>query len=211
MSIKVIYEDNHLLCVDKPSEVVTQPSKDHEDSLETRAKTYIKESCNKKGDVFLHAVHRLDKEVSGIVIFAKTSKALSRMQQIIRERKMKKIYLAWVEGDFPFWEGECEDYLLKMEHHCIVSTEQNPLAKLARLTYKKKCYENDASLLEIDLDTGRYHQIRAQLSHRGFPIIGDLKYGSKSPFSKQGIMLKHAICSFYHPVKETLIELKAFF
>lgn len=206
MSVWVLFEDNHLLIVDKPAGLVTQPSKEHSDSMETRAKVYLKEKYQKPGDVFLHAVHRLDKEVAGIVIFAKTSKALSRMNLLIREGKLLKIYRAKVEGIFLRKEGRLSDFLVKHSHYAAVASVKNEQAKESVLSYKVLSKHPDGSLLEIELDTGRYHQIRAQMSARGHPIIGDRKYGSKTSYADGHIDLQHVRVAFEHPVHKTSVN-----
>lgn len=205
--MKILYEDNHLLILHKPASLVTQPCDDHQDSLEQRAKAYIKEKYQKKGEVFLHAIHRLDKEVEGIVIFAKTSKALSRMNEMLREKKVKKIYQARVEGAFFDEEGCLEHSIMKKERHSSV-TIKSEKGKKGTLSYKLLERSSKTSLLEICLLTGRYHQIRAQLSFVGHPILGDTKYGSVQSYEKGAIALKHVYCSFIHPTKNVLVEIQ---
>lgn len=210
MSVYVLFEDNHLLIIDKPSGLPTQPSLEHKDSLETRAKAYIKEKYQKKGEVFLGAVHRLDKEVAGIVIFAKTSKALSRMQCLLREKKLEKIYQAKVQGHLAIKENRLCDFLVKKPHHAVVSYKGDPEAKESVLYYKVLREEKNTSLLEIQLESGRYHQIRVQLSHLGHPVLGDIKYGSTITYPDFHIELKHTRVSFEHPVQKTIIVVQSY-
>ncbi len=199
---KVIYEDNHLLVVEKPAGLLTQPAPNQPESLESWAKQWIKETHQKPGNVFLHAVHRLDKPVSGLVLFAKTSKALERLNASVRAKEFQKTYAALVEGELTTGTTLVH-YLLHSEHHAQVVVKNHPQAKEARLSYKLLELRKHTSLIEIDLETGRYHQIRLQLSHVGHPIIGDTKYGSRMSF--EGIALHHTRLQITHPVtKESL-------
>ena len=184
----VLFEDNHLLAIDKPEGMITQATDGHGVSLEEIAKDYLKEKYQKPGNVYLHACHRLDKPVSGIVIFAKTSKALSRMNEVIRERDVEKIYLTRLSH--PLKESG------KLEHRLIhddFKAKEDPSGKVSTLSYKH--VQDD--LYEIALETGRYHQIRIQLSLAGAPIIGDDKYGGK-PADR--LYLHHSRFSFPHPI-----------
>lgn len=196
--MKVIYEDNHLLAVFKPAGLLTQPSPVENESLEVQAKAWIKDKYQKPGQVFLHAVHRLDRPVSGIVLFAKTSKALSRLNEAIRAKDCEKIYHAEVEGKLPSKEGVLENYL---EHSDFEAVEKSS-GKLSRLHYKVLAN----GVVEINLETGRYHQIRAQLSLAGCPIVGDLKYGAKTRFPT-GIALTHVRMTITHPITKERLTL----
>ena len=177
--MEILYEDNHLFIVNKPAGLLTQPTKQEPDSLETRAKQWIKEAAKKPGNVFLHAIHRLDRPVSGIIAFAKTQKALERLNEASREKQTVKHYLALIEGAPKSNVGALEHNLIHDDYRAAV----HPAGKHARLTYKvlekmpRKC------LIEVFLETGRYHQIRAQFAYIGCPILGDTKYGSTNPFS----------------------------
>jgi 23S rRNA pseudouridine1911/1915/1917 synthase len=208
-SPRILYEDNHLLVVDKPAGLLTQPSGTSQDSLESWAKNYIKEKYQKPGNVFLEAVHRLDKPVSGIVVFAKTSKALSRLQEAMRSKSCRKIYEALVENLPPQQEGILEHYLIHDDYQASVVAKSVAGAKLCRLHYR--VLEGGAPYikLEIELETGRYHQIRAQLSAIGCPIVGDVKYGSKSEFEGSKIALKHVKMELPHPVTQVKLILTA--
>ncbi len=191
----VLFEDNHLLAVNKPEGLLTQPNGTSEMSLELLAKEYIKEKYKKPGNVFLHAVHRLDKPVSGIVLFAKTQKALSRLNEMMRNREGEKIYLAKVEHDLP--PGFILEHKLSHDEYKAV---EDSSGKLCRLLYKKI----SDGLYEITLETGRYHQIRAQLSLAKSPIVGDTKYGGKAA---DRLYLHHTRFSFNHPVGGHKVEI----
>ncbi|HPE85652.1 MAG: RluA family pseudouridine synthase [Chlamydiia bacterium] len=189
-SVNVLFEDNHLLIVEKPAGVLTQGNQ-NEDGLEELLRQKHR---------FLHCVHRLDKPVSGIVVFAKSSKALSRLNVSQRESLWTKKYLARVEGRLS-GSGTLKHHLIHGDHRA----EIHPEGKLSILDYTV-LEEGDTTLLEITLRTGRYHQIRAQLSAIGHPILGDHKYGSQS--AAQAIALHHSFLSFPHPVKPELITIQ---
>lgn len=198
--LEILYVDNHQLVVNKPAGLLTQPSGTEEDSLEAQAKAWIKQEYQKPGNVFLHAVHRLDKPVSGIVLFARTSKALSRLQECMRNKQTRKVYIALVEGVLKESEGTLEHYLVHDEHCATVSHSKDPSAKYARLQYKVLERQKDHTRVEVVLDTGRYHQIRAQFSAIGHPILGDKKYGSQQPFQEGCIALRHTHFEIPHPI-----------
>lgn len=205
-SLDILYADNHVVVVKKPSGIPTQ-SEDGP-SVEKEARLWAKQYFSKPGEVFLYAVHRLDKPVSGILLLAKTSKALERLHRFFREKRMKKTYRALVEGVLMQEEGVLEDYLRQEEFRAVLSSSADPKAKLCRLSYKvlERC--PFATLVEIDLDTGRYHQIRAQFSHLGHPIVGDLKYGA-SYMGNQRIALHHQKMEFPHPITKELLLFEA--
>lgn len=205
----ILYHDNHLLAVCKSGGIICQASNEHPHSLEDEAKAWVKKACNKPGAVFLHVVHRLDLPVSGIVMMAKTDKALSRMMQAVREKQTKKRYLAVVEGVMPQDEMQLQHWLLHEQFRARVVKEGTKEAKQARLTCRVLERSKTHSLVEIELETGRYHQIRAQLSAIGFPIVGDVRYGAKTEFGAQQIALHHWKFVFMHPVKKEVIELCA--
>lgn len=189
--MEVIYEDNHILIAHKPEGIPTQ-----EGGLEEQAKAWIKDKYKKPGAVFLHPVHRLDKVASGLVLFARTSKALSRLQAQMREQKIKKTYIAYVEGTPTPAEATLEHFLEHGNHKAIVS----PGGKRSLLYYRILETVKGISKLEINLITGRYHQIRAQLAAIGHPIVGDIKYGSRLAHTGPGIALQHVTLEFSHPV-----------
>jgi 23S rRNA pseudouridine1911/1915/1917 synthase len=200
MPISILYEDNHLLVLSKPSGLLTQPSPTCSESLENQAKAFIKERDCKKGNVFLHAIHRLDSHASGIVLFAKSQKALSRLTSAIREHQFQKEYVALVYGNKPPEPGPIITYLHHGDHRAEIVPQSHPLAKRSELTIIScQKHAHNQWRVHITLITGRYHQIRAQLSAIGYPIIGDSKYGSTIPFTEHGIALHHSHLSFPHP------------
>lgn len=204
---EIVYVDNHILVVDKPQGLLTQPTHLDEDSVEIRAKAWVKERYNKPGAVFLHPVHRLDKPVGGLVVCARTSKALSRLNASIREKEWKKVYRARHEGEMPMKEGVLAGYLRHGSFRAECSSEGDPEAKWAQLSYRVV----GKGLVEIELDTGRYHQIRAQMAYVGCPIVGDVKYGSRFPRERSAIELYHVQLSFRHPVTREEMTLKSHF
>ena len=182
-NLKVIYEDNHILVVEKPPNIPSQSDKTNDINMLTICKKYIKEKYNKPGTVYLGLVHRLDRPVGGIMIFAKTSKAASRLSNQVREKIFKKKYLAVVDGKPENKTGILEDYLYKDERNNIskVVNKDKKNAKYAKLEYELIVYDEvkNLSLLSINLYTGRHHQIRVQLSNFGHSIFGDQKYGTR--------------------------------
>ncbi len=182
-NLKVIYEDNHILVVEKPPNIPSQSDKTNDINMLTICKKYIKEKYNKPGNVYLGLVHRLDRPVGGIMIFAKTSKAASRLSNQVREKIFKKKYLAVVDGKPENKTGILEDYLYKDERNNIskVVNKDKKNAKYAKLEYELIVYDEvkNLSLLSINLYTGRHHQIRVQLSNFGHSIFGDQKYGTR--------------------------------
>lgn len=207
--MNVLYEDNHIIAVNKPAGLLTQPTDIQNDSLEVRLKAWLKEKYNKPGNVFLGILHRLDRPVSGIVVFAKTSKALSRLNEAMRERTMHKTYIALVEGTPQKEEEVLEHYLRHDDYRAEICRKGDNGAKLARLRYKTLEKRAKNTLLEVKLETGRYHQIRAQLAAIGCPIVGDGKYGSKTKFQNDTIALHHAHMELTHPVTHAAIILDA--
>lgn len=208
MNLDVLYHDNQMLAVNKPAGLLTQPSGTDKDNLEDSAKVYIKEVKGKPGNVFLHAVHRLDQVVSGIVLFACTDKALSRLNADMRAHRFTKIYHAVVSGTPPQPEGSLHHFLIHDDYRAEVAKEGDPDARECLLDYKVLKQSGGKSLLKIQLHTGRYHQIRAQLAETGCPIVGDEKYGSKIKLPGGAIALHHARLTVIHPVSkaETVIE-----
>lgn len=206
---EILYLDNHLLVADKPAGMITQPNETDQLSLEDWCKQKVKKRYNKPGAVFLHALHRLDKPVSGLVLFARTSKALSRLNVSMRNKKVKKTYLAIVEGSVKSEEGTLEHYLIHGDFQAELSSKQNPKAKLARLHYRVIKRDLKHTWLEIDLDTGRYHQIRIQFAASGHPIVGDLKYGSQESLPGGVVALQHYRFQFPHPITSELLTIEA--
>ena len=197
---EILFVDNHLLAANKPPGLVTQPSGAHADSLEDRLKAWAKEEFAKEGKVFLEAVHRIDRPVSGVVLFARTSKALSRLNASQRAGDCAKIYLAVVAGRPLRPEGRLEDALVHDSHRARVVPPDDPQGKLAVLEYELLESRGGQSLLRIRLLTGRYHQIRAQLARAGCPIAGDALYGSRAPMAPHTIALHHRELRVPHPV-----------
>lgn len=208
-SIEPLFEDNHLLILNKPAGLLTQPSGTDQDSLEQQAKAWIKATYHKQGNVFLEAVHRLDKPVSGIVVFCKTSKALSRLNAAMRSKQTHKIYWALVEGAPPAEEGELEHCILHDDFHARIVPRDNPEGKMARLRYRVLERSKQRTLVEIELETGRYHQIRLQMSAIGCPIWGDRKYGSQSEYASGSIALHHRCLTLPHPVTHACLVIEA--
>lgn len=181
--LKILFEDNHIIVVEKLPNIPSQSDKTGDIDMLTLVKEYIREKYNKPGNVYLGLVHRLDRPVGGVMIFAKTSKAASRLSNQVREKKFKKVYLAVVDGKFENKNGELIDYLYKDERNNVskVVKKEKKNAKEARLDYEVIKYDEikNLSLVKIDLHTGRHHQIRVQLSNFGHSIFGDQKYGTR--------------------------------
>ena len=209
--LNVIYEDNHIIVVEKQPNIPSQADKTEDIDMLTIIKEYIKEKYNKPGNVYLGLVHRLDRPVGGVMVFAKTSKAASRLSDQVREKIFKKKYLAVVDGRFEQSKGILEDYLYKDERNNIskVVKEGTKNSKLAILDYEVLKYDEELNLsvLKIKLHTGRHHQIRVQLSSRNHSIYGDQKYGGRG-HGKQIALWAYNL-KFYHPITNELMEFKA--
>ncbi len=181
--LKILYEDNHIIVVEKPPNVPSQADKTTDEDMLTIIKRYIKEKYNKPGNVYLGLVHRLDRPVGGVMVFAKTSKAASRLSEQVRNKTFKKEYLAIVDGKLDVKSGILEDYLVKNEKNnsSKVTNKETKNAKYAKLDYEVLKYnkEINLSVLRILLHTGRHHQIRVQLANIGHSICGDQKYGTR--------------------------------
>ena len=208
--LDVLYEDNHCLAVAKPARVLTVGDRTGDVSLLDLAKEYLKEKYKKPGNVFVGLVHRLDRPVSGVVLFARTSKAAARLSEQFREGTIGKMYLAIVEGNVSAESGEFADWLLK--NHETNSTRsvppETPSARHSRLRFRRVATASGLTLLEITPETGRSHQIRVQLSTRGHPIYGDRKYGSQH--SGQGVIALHAAqLTFAHPTRHEPVTVTA--
>ena len=209
---EVLYEDNHLLIVNKPAGYLVQEEPgDERDSVERWAKGYIKQKYDKPGDVFLGVVHRLDTPVSGVVVLARTSKALERMNKVFHDREIKKVYWALVQKSPPESEGQLEHYLTKNTkiNRSTAHEEWVRDSQRAVLNYKELARIGDSYLLEIDLKTGRPHQIRAQLAAIGCPVAGDKKYGFDKKVPGKGIYLHAREVTFTHPVKKESMTVTA--
>ena len=181
--LNVIYEDNHIIVVEKKPNIPSQADKTEDIDMLTIIKNYLKEKYKKPGNVYLGLVHRLDRPVGGVMVFAKTSKAAARLSNQVREKIFRKKYLAVVDGKLENQTGVLEDYLYKDERNNMskVVSKEKKNAKYAKLDYEVLAYNNvkDLSLLKINLHTGRHHQIRVQLSNFGHSIFGDQKYGTR--------------------------------
>ncbi len=204
-----LFEDNHLLVLNKPPGLLTQPSGKSQESLEGQAKAWLKAVYHKPGNVFLEAVHRLDKPVSGVVVFGKTGKALSRLNLSIRAKEMKKIYWTWVEGESLPLQGVLEHFLIHDDFQARVVPASHSEGKRARLVYRVLVQHERRTLLEIELETGRYHQIRAQLAAQGHPIWGDVKYGSRHIYVPEAIALHHRRLQLPHPISRARMTFEA--
>jgi 23S rRNA pseudouridine1911/1915/1917 synthase len=209
MSLIVLFEDNHLIAVAKQPGQTVQPEPGKPTSLEDEVKAYIKEKYNKPGDVFLGVIHRLDMPVSGIVLFARTSKALARMNDLFKNRKIEKIYEAKVEGK-PLHEADTlTHFLVRDEKKNITRAHIKPVpnAEKATLSFEVKYINNNNSILRIKLLTGRKHQIRAQLGAISCPIVGDVKYGASKANNDTSIALTAVEISFEHPVTKISVKI----
>lgn len=204
-----IHEDNHLLVLNKPAGLLTQPSGTEQDSLERQAKAWLKARDLKSGNVFLEAVHRLDKPVSGVVLFSKTSKALARLNESMRKKQTRKIYWAWVEGSLSSDQGILENFLIHDDFHAKSVDAAHPEGKIARLSYRVLERRKERTLIEIELETGRYHQIRLQLGTLGHPVWGDFKYGGRQPYENGCIALHHRRLEIPHPISKAIMIFEA--
>jgi len=207
---RILYEDNHLIIVHKLAGEIVQADKTGDEPLSEKIKTFLKEKYNKPGNVFVGIVHRIDRPVSGIVIYAKTSKGLLRMNEVFKFRKIKKIYYALVEQKPKMEEQRLEQFIKKNENlnRSFVSDEPKEGYLSASLHYKYLQPTKNYHLLEVELFTGRHHQIRAQLSAGGMIIKGDLKYGAKRSNPDASISLQAQKVIFEHPVSKKLIEIE---
>ncbi len=209
INIDVLYEDNHIIAVWKPAGILAQSDISGEKSLFDYVKDYLKQKYRKPGNVFLGLVHRLDRPVSGIMIFAKTSKGASRLSEQFRNGVIEKEYTAIVHGEFQKTNGNIESMISKDEssRKSFIRKTANRQSKEAFLSYKviKKIGVN--SIVEVYPQTGKFHQIRAQMASIGHPIVGDVKYGSKERLKNGEIMLSASRISFYKATEDKLINL----
>lgn len=207
----VVYEDNHIIIVNKTASEIVQGDKTGDTPLSETVKLYLKEKYQKPGNVFIGVTHRLDRPVSGLVIFAKTSKALTRLNEMFRAGEVKKTYWAVVKNAPKESEGELVHFLVRNEkqNKSYAYDKEVPNSKKAVLDYRLIGRSENYYLLEVDLKTGRHHQIRCQLAKMGCPIKGDLKYGSPRSNPDGSICLHARRVRFVHPVSKELIELKA--
>lgn len=210
--LKVIYEDNHIIVVEKKPNIPSQSDKTGDIDMLTIVKQYIKEKYNKPGNVYLGLVHRLDRPVGGIMIFAKTSKAAARLSNQVREKIFKKEYLAVVDGKFEQINGNLKDYLYKDERNNIskVVKKEKKNAKLSSLDYEVLKYNSvkNLSLVKINLHTGRHHQIRVQLANFNHSIFGDQKYGTRGK-GKQIALWAYKL-TIIHPITKEKMKFTDF-
>jgi 23S rRNA pseudouridine1911/1915/1917 synthase len=209
--LQVLFEDNHIIIINKRPSDIVQGDKTGDTPLSEHVAQFLKEKYNKPGKAFIGVVHRLDRPVSGVVIFAKTSKALSRLNEMLRNKEIKKIYWAVVKNKPPEKEGHLIHYLKKNQEKNVSRAfdKEGKGALRGELKYTLKASSENYHLLEIELMTGRHHQIRAQLSAIGCPIKGDLKYGFPRSNPGASIHLHSRYCSFTHPVKDEKVEVYA--
>lgn len=208
----VLYEDNHIIAVNKTCNEIVQGDRTGDMPLSDMVKAYLKEKYQKPGEVFLGVPHRLDRPTSGVVLFARTSKALTRLNEMFRSHeRIQKTYWAITEHALVPSEGRLEHYLLRKEQQnkSYVVQEGTQNAKLAKLTYRTLGHSDRYYLVEVHLETGRHHQIRCQLSAVGCPIKGDLKYGAKRSNPDGGISLHARSIAFQHPVSKEFIRIVA--
>lgn len=207
----VLYEDNHIIIVNKTCSEIVQGDKTGDKPLSEIVKEYLKKKYNKPGNVFCGVTHRLDRPTSGIVIFAKTSKSLSRLNEMFKTKDIKKTYWAIVKKSPKESTGTLQNYLVRNEkqNKSYAYDVEKPNSKKAILHYQIISRSDNYNLLEIDLETGRHHQIRCQLAKIGCPIKGDLKYGAERSNPDGGISLHARHISFIHPVSKELIEVTA--
>ena len=209
--IEVIYEDNHLIAVNKKPSDLAQGDKTGDSALDTEIKRYIAAKYNKPGDVYLGIVHRLDRPVGGVILFARTSKALERLNEMFRTREVKKTYLAIVKERPPEDEATLTHYLKKNEkqNKSYVYDNEVKESKQASLSYRVAGRSERFFLLEVELHSGRHHQIRAQLAKIGCPVKGDLKYGYPRSNDDGSISLLARRLEFIHPVKKEKVIIEA--
>jgi 23S rRNA pseudouridine1911/1915/1917 synthase len=208
--LEVLYEDNHCLAVAKPAGWASTHYQGTAETVDRWAKNYVKEKYRKPGEVFLGIVHRLDKPVSGVLLFARTSKAAARLAEQFREGSVEKVYWAVVEGNVQTTAGSVEDWLKKNEeaHRVEVTSPETRGARQALLHFQKKSSLGDLTWLELRPQSGRRHQLRVQLAHHGHPVYGDARYGSIHTFG-QGIALHARSLTFLHPIRYEPITLTA--
>ncbi|MGX4598155.1 RluA family pseudouridine synthase [Faecalimicrobium sp. JNUCC 81] len=206
--IKVIYEDNHLLVVEKPVNILSQGDDTNDKDMVNLLKQYVKEKYNKPGNVYIGLIHRLDRPVGGAMVFAKTSKSASRLSEQVRNKTFKKTYRAIIHGNMNKSEDTLKDYLYKNKKTNMVSvvSKNHKEAKNAELSYKTLERKNGFSLVEIDLKTGRSHQIRVQFSSRKHPLFGDQRYGQDVNKVGQQISLWSYKIEIEHPTTKEKME-----
>ena len=217
-SLVVLYEDNHCLAVAKPAALLTQGVPPGIPTLEAMVKAYLKERYRKSGNVYLGIPHRLDRPVSGVVLFARNTKAARRLAEQFQQHQVRKLYWAAVEGDVQPEQGAWEDWLFKVKDESRTErvAVETPGARYAHLRYRRLQADPDGTLLEIEPETGRMHQIRVQAAARGWPVRGDVLYGARLAFGppaelpRDRVIALHARClTFLHPIKYEPITVTA--
>lgn len=208
MNLEVVYEDNHIIVVRKPANVLTQGDSTNDISMLEIIKDYIKIKYKKEGNVFLGLLHRLDRPVSGIMVFARTSKGASRISDQIRRKVFKKTYYAVLLGNLKENKGDLKDYLYKnkKENKVYVVDKNHKEAKLAELSYEVIERKENMTLVKIDLKTGRAHQIRVQFASKGYPLYGDKRYAKNLNKNNNQIALFSNKIEFEHPTKKEKLE-----
>jgi RluA family pseudouridine synthase len=202
--MNIQYIDNHILVLVKPAGKLVQADETGDTDILTSIKSYLKKKYDKPGNVYLGLVHRLDRPVSGLMVLARTSKAAARLAQAFRNSKVSKRYIAIVEAVCNR-KGTLEHYIYKKNRHVKIVPANHPKGKPARLTYQ--CISSQSkSLLDIDLETGRPHQIRVQLADINWPILGDFRYGATTPFDGRNLALHCYQLGFVHPVRKTWMQ-----
>lgn len=204
--LEVLYEDNHLIVVVKPANVPSQQDSSNDLDLLTMVKRYVKEKYHKPGNVYIGLVHRLDRPVEGVMVFARSSKAASRLSEQIKKKEFSKHYLAVINGIIPEKKGEFKDYLLKKEDGNTIVTDSKH-GKESILKYEVLKEKDNKSLVRIELITGRHHQIRVQFSSRGYPLVGDQRYGKQD--NKQICLCSYEL-SFIHPTTKEIMNFQKY-
>ncbi len=208
-ALRVLYEDNHLLGVFKPAGVLVQGDRTRDVTLLDMAKIYIKEKYGKPGNVYLGLVHRLDRPVSGVVLYARTSKAASRLTAEFAGRRVEKIYFAVVVGAPAEDEGDLVSYIERVRMKARIAEVESEGAKEAVLSYRVLARRSGLGLLELRPRTGRHHQVRLQLAEMGHPIVGDIKYGAPGVLEDRTIALHAGVLVVKHPTKDERVRLAA--
>jgi 23S rRNA pseudouridine1911/1915/1917 synthase len=207
--LRVLYEDNHLLGLFKPAGVLVQGDRTGDMTLMDIAKQYIKDAYKKPGNVYLGLVHRLDRPVSGVVLYARTSKAASRVVKEFQSRRVDKRYLAITTGRVPQDSGELTCYIERVRMKSRVAARASDTAKESILTYQVLARGHGMNLLEINPKTGRHHQIRLQLSELGCPVVGDVKYGAREMLPDKSIALHAGMLAVNHPTRDIVVRIEA--
>lgn len=208
MQIRILYEDNHVLGIDKPAGLLSQEDRTGDPTAAALGKAYLREAYRKPGNVYLAPVHRLDRPASGAMVLARTSKAARRLSAAFRARQVEKRYLALATGALE-GTGTWQDYLVKESRRVRAVKSGYPKAKHAHLRWKACGYEDGVSLVDISMHTGRPHQVRVQFAHRGHPLVGDVRYGAKRLFDGRNLALHCYYLAAPHPVREQPLALVA--